>query len=471
MKTRFCPSPTGFMHLGNLRTALFSALLAKSQKGQFLLRIEDTDKERSDVRYTKAILQDFQWLGLDWQEGPGHDQGNGPYFQSQRTEIYTKYYDQLSEAGLVYPCFCSKEKLALARKLQLSSGKPPRYPGTCANLSKEEVQQKIAAGESYTLRFRIPRNKIIEFHDFVQGTHQFNSDDIGDFIVRRTNGTPPFMFCNAIDDALMGVTHVVRGADHVANTANQIIILESLGLPVPQYGHISLIVGYDGAPLAKRHGSSSIKDMRERGFLADAIINYLARLGHYYADNNYMNFNQLAEQFQVEHLSKSPAKFDHLQLMHWQKIVLSQLSEDTLWDWLGEATHSLVPSDLKKLFITTVAPNITFPEDAVFWAQIFFIEIGQLDEEEKLIVQNAGRQFYEVAIQAVAKNNAIYQQVVADLKQNLGLKGKNLFMPLRVALTGETHGPELVNVFMLLGKDELMKRLHDVLTIVSETVC
>jgi len=455
MKTRFCPSPTGFMHLGNLRTALFSALFAKSQNGQFLLRVEDTDKERSDIRYTKAILQDLEWLDLTWQDGP--------YFQSQRTEVYNKYYQQLEKAGLVYPCFCTKEQLALARKLQLSSGRPPRYPGTCTKLSQEEIEAKIAAGESYTLRFRVPEHKTIEFHDFVQGVHQFNSDDIGDFIVRRTNGTPPFMFCNAIDDALMGVTHVLRGADHVANTPNQIIILEALGLPIPQYGHISLIMGYDGTPLSKRHGSSSIADMRENGYLPGAIINYLARLGHRYKDNNFMIIKELADKFEVEHLSKSSAKFDHSQLIHWQKVALSRLGYDEIWDWMGEAVHSLVPSTLKELFTTTVTPNVVFPEDAYFWAQVLFVEISALDDEKKQIIQVAGKQYYETTLKALNQVGNDYAKVMDVLRTELGVKGKALFMPLRLALTGETHGPELANIFQLLSVSEIEKRLRYVI--------
>lgn len=460
MKTRFCPSPTGYMHLGNLRTALFSALFAKSLDGKFLLRIEDTDKDRSDIKFTKAILQDLEWLGLRWQEGPGCEDGNGPYFQSQRFNIYDKYYQQLQKVGLVYPCFCAKDKLALSRKIQLSSGRPPRYPGTCTKLSEDEIKAKIEAGESYTLRFRVPKNKIIEFDDFVQGTHQFKSSDLGDFIVRRANGTPPFMFCNAIDDALMGVTHVLRGADHVANTPNQIMILKSLGLLVPQYGHISLIMGYDGTPLSKRHGSSSIGDMREQGYLPGAILNYLARQGHNYEDNNYMIIKELADKFEVKHLSRSPAKFDHPQLIHWQKLALTHLNLQETWNWMGEAVHSLVSLSLKELFVRAVAPNVIFPEDAYFWAQKLFVEIGELNEEKRQIIQSAGKIYYETVLKSLEKFGNDYARVLDALRAELGIKGKALFMPLRVALTGETHGPELADIFELLSVAEIVRRLE-----------
>jgi len=274
------------------------------------------------------------------------------------------------------------------------------------------------------------------------------------------------MFCNAIDDALMEVTHVLRGADHVANTPNQIIILESLGLIPPQYGHISLIMGHDGTPLSKRHGSRSITDMREQGYLPGAIINYLARQGHNYEDNSYMNFKELAEKFEVQHLSKSPVKFDHTQLIHWQKLALTHLDHYEIWDWMGEAVHSLVPLSLKELFVATVVPNIVFPKDAYFWAQKLFVEIGELNDEKRQIIQAAGKKYYETTLKILQQVGNDYTKVLEILRSNLGLKGKALFMPLRVALTGETHGPELADIFQLLSVSEIIKRLEDAIKII-----
>ena len=255
LKTRFCPSPTGFLHLGNMRTALFNALFAKNQQGTFLLRIEDTDKTRSEERYTDALCADLKWLGLQWNEGPGCDSAAGPYWQSQRQTVYDTYYQQLEAGNWVYPCFCTEQQLALARKLHISSGKPPRYTGICRNLTPEMVQEKCAQGLKPTLRFRVPLDQETVFHDLVRGDQRCNHHDMGDFIIRRADGTPPFMYCNAIDDALMGVTHALRGEDHLTNTPRQIMILKALNLPIPTYGHISLIVGADGTPLSKRNGS------------------------------------------------------------------------------------------------------------------------------------------------------------------------------------------------------------------------
>ena len=282
VKTRFCPSPTGYLHLGNVRTALFSALLAKHSKGCFLLRIEDTDKTRSDDVFTHALIEDLRWLGLHWQEGVDAGGDLGPYHQSQRQSIYDDYYERLIAMKMAYMCFCTEEQLTLQRTLQQKAGKPPRYSGVCRHLSDAEIKEKIAAGVKPTLRFCIPENEMITFTDMVRGEQRFNSNDLGDFVIKRADGTAPFMYGNAIDDALMGVTHVLRGEDHLTNTPRQIAILKALNLPVPQYGHIALIVGPDGAPLSKRHGSRSLRALHEEGFLPMAIVNYLARLGHYY---------------------------------------------------------------------------------------------------------------------------------------------------------------------------------------------
>lgn len=259
MKTRFAPSPTGYLTIGNIRTALFCALLAKHENGVFLLRIEDTDKLRSGQEFAEQLEFDLHWLGLDWQEGPQVGGQSEPYFQSQRQAIYDTYFQKLTDQNQVYPCFCSDEELAISRKIQLSSGQPPRYEGTCRNLTQEQINKKLAEGLKPTLRFRVPENQIIEFTDFVRGPQKFLSHEIGDFIIRRGDGSAAFFFCNAIDDSLMEITHVLRGEDHLTNTPRQLMLLQALKLAQPQYGHLALIVGPDGTPLSKRHGSRSIK--------------------------------------------------------------------------------------------------------------------------------------------------------------------------------------------------------------------
>lgn len=460
LKARFCPSPTGFLHLGNMRTALFNALLAKGQDGIFLLRIEDTDKTRSEERYTTALQEDLQWLGLNWNEGPDNEMGAGPYWQSQRQAIYDKYYQQLEEQGLVYPCFCTEQQLILARKLQLSSGKPPRYAGTCRTLTPEAIQEKLAQGLKAALRFTIPLNQETTFYDLVRGDQRFNNNDIGDFIIRRTDGTPPFMYCNAIDDALMGVTHALRGEDHLTNTPRQIMILKALGLPIPTYGHISLIVGSDGAPLSKRHGSRNIQALREEGYLPLAIVNYLARLGHHYTKEDWMELSELANNFSINSLGSAPARFDEHQLLHWQHESILRLEADTLWAWMGTTVHNIVPSDQRDLFMVTVRPNVTFPQDAQKWAYRLYTEELGYGEAEQHVIHEASGVFFQTAVRAIEEFGLDLGKITSRLTERLNIKGKALFQPLRVALTGELHGPELAQVIQLIGVTRAKERLE-----------
>jgi glutamyl-tRNA synthetase len=462
IKTRFCPSPTGFVHLGNIRTALFNALLARKKSGIFLLRIEDTDVVRSKVEYVTALEEDMLWLGLDWQEGPSHDLHNGPYFQSERQSVYDHYYQQLEQQGQAYPCFCSEEDLALMRKVQRAAGKPPRYAGTCYGLSKDQIAAKLAQGIKPTLRFHVEKNAVIEFEDVVRGKQVFSGNDIGDFIIRRADGTSPFMFCNAIDDALMKVTYALRGEDHLTNTPRQILILKALNLPAPSYGHISLIVGSDGSPLSKRHGSKSIQELRKSGFFPDAINNYLARLGHYYESDTYMTLEQLATKFSLEHLGRAPARFDYQQLLRWQQEAISRKPNDELWLWLDEQTRALIPENNREDFIATIRANILFPADAHKYAELFFTDVfvpEALSEEHKAILQQAGVEFFETAVAIINSQGQDFKVVSQALGQQLQLKGKALFQPLRVAITGELHGPEMVAIFKLLPLDKIVARL------------
>jgi glutamyl-tRNA synthetase len=461
MKTRFAPSPTGYIHLGNARTALFSALLAKAQGGTFLLRIEDTDAARSTTEHAEQLQVDLRWLNCEWQEGPNVGGDNGPYFQAQRQAIYNKYYEQLEKIDQLYPCFCTEQQLAIARKVQLASGQPPRYSGACRHLTAEQVAQKQAQGLQPTLRFRVPDNQVIEFNDFVRGAQKYLSSDIGDFIIRRADGTAPFFFCNAIDDALMGVTHVLRGEDHLTNTPRQLMILQTLKLPLPNYGHLALILGHDGSPLSKRHGSRSIKELREEGYLAPAVINYLARLGHYYESNEFMKFDQLAKLFAAEHLGKSPARFDQAQLHYWQKQAVAHLTAEEFCNWISEETKKIIPHDKRELFISAVQNNVSFPADVLLWANSFFAEQLEYSAEVKEVLKNAGKNFFETALIALDQHGADAKKITQHISEKLNIKGKALFHPLRLALTGQSDGPELAKVCELLGIDRISQRLKN----------
>lgn len=460
IKTRFCPSPTGRIHLGNVRTALFNDLYAEKMHGCFLLRIEDTDPSRSTEAYAQHLQTDLQWLGLQWHEGPTIGGEHGPYWQSQRQSIYDHYYQRLVEKQLAYPCFCSDQQLALMRKVQRASGKPPRYAGTCRQLTPEQVQEKLAAGLKPTLRFRIPRQTMIEFHDHVKGLQRFNSDDIGDFIIRRADGSAPFMYCNAVDDALMGVTHVIRGEDHLTNTPRQVLIFQALGFPIPEYAHISLILANDGSPLSKRHGSRNIEELRTMGFLPKAINNYLARLGHYYASNELMTLTELANGFELTQLSGAPARFDYEQLLYWQKQALAELEPEAFWTWLEAHMDVELEATDRLLFIDAVRSNIAFPHEGVKWAKILLSETLVLSEVHLPSLKMAPPDFFHAALSAVELHGLDYTAIVHVLKTSLNVKGKPLFLPLRVALTGEEHGPEMAKILPLIGMKQVRQRLQ-----------
>lgn len=468
VKTRFCPSPTGNMTLGNTRTALFSALYALSQQGGFVLRIEDTDKERSSEAAEKQLYQDMRWLGMAWTEGPDMGGDLGPYHQSQRQAVYDTFYTQLAEQGDSYPCFCAEEALAAARKRQLAQKKPPRYPGTCRNLSAEEAQKRIAAGEPHTLRLRIDRKARISFDDFVKGPQRFKGQDIGDFIIRRADGTAPFMFCNAIDDALMGVTHALRGEDHLTNTPRQLLILQALGLKGPQYGHIALIVGADGRPLSKRTGSMSIVDCAAQGYLPAAITNYLFRLGHSVPDldNDLLGWAEMAQRFSLQHLSHAPGRFDPQQLHFWQKQAVHAMSDDDFAHWAGEDVRSLVPEKQWHDFIALIKPNCCFPAEVKAFAHYLCADQPAWTAEQLDLLKQAGNEFFASAAACLGED---FKAWAAAIKDDTGASGKQLFMPLRVALTGQSDGPQLADVFnFMLKNNKLEKRLDVILKDVKD---
>jgi glutamyl-tRNA synthetase len=450
--TRFAPSPTGSLHLGNARTAFFSYLWARKTGGRFILRIEDTDLERSEPRFRDELMADLQWLGLEWDEGPDIGGPSAPYAQSQRGEFYAELFARLEAQERAYPCFCSAEELELSRKLQRMSGKPPRYAGTCRNLTAAQRAERVARGLKATLRFAVPAGLDIEFTDTVHGPQRFATDDIGDFIIRRDDGTAQFFFCNAVDDSVMGITQVLRGDDHLTNTPRQLMVLEALNLRQPGYGHIGLLVGDDGAPLSKRHGSTSAREFRERGFLSSAVLNQLFRLGHASDIDGWLGKQEMAAHFRPQHLGRAPARFEETQLMHWQKESLQRMSAAEVRAWLD--------SDDSMAFIELMRHNLVLPADAVPWRAVVRGDLAPLGAEERGVIAAAGPAFFAAAGDAYAKSNCDLKMLAQLLKERTGRKGADLYMPLRVALTGQAHGPELAPLLKLIPADIARRRLE-----------
>jgi glutamyl-tRNA synthetase len=455
--TRFAPSPTGELHLGNARTALFSLLLARRVSGRFVLRIEDTDRERSDEVHTAALMADLAWLGIDWDAGPDREDERGPYRQSQRAAIYARYFAQLEQRGALYPCYCTPLELAAARRAQLAAGQPPRYAGTCRDLSAAERARRAAQGGA-TLRFRVPPGERVRFVDFVRGPQEFLSDDIGDFVVRRVDGSAAFFYSNAVDDSSMGVTHVLRGEDHLANTPRQLMVLAALGLTAPEYGHVALLLGLDGTPLSKRHGAVSVRAYRERGYQPLALVNHLFRLGHSAAPPGLLTLPEMARAFDPKHLGRAPARFDEQQLNVWQKDVVHHLSAEAARAWLAPLLPRGLDPKAAAAFVAALLPNLVLPEDARAWVDIVFGAAPALEPAAQQAVREAGSSYFSAAA-AAATDDAELGTIAAAVRAATGRQGAALYMPLRAALTGRAHGPELAPLLRAMPPGKARERL------------
>jgi glutamyl-tRNA synthetase len=457
--TRFAPSPTGSLHLGNARTAFFSYLWARKAGGRFILRIEDTDVERSKDQFRDELVADLKWMGFEWDEGPDVGGPSAPYSQSQRGDFYRALFDRLESEGRAYNCYCTPEDLELSRKLQRMAGKPPRYAGTCRELTAAQRAEREARGLRPTLRFRVPDDTVIEFIDSVHGPQRFVSGDIGDFIVRRDDGSSAFFFCNAVDDAVMGVTNVLRGDDHLTNTPRQLMVLDALGLRRPEYGHVGLLMGADGTPLSKRHGSTSVRDFRERGFLADAVLNHLFHLGHLSDVETWLHREEMPKHFRPDHLGRAPTRFDEAQLIHWQRETLNRASARQVRSWLDKAIPTPPPFLDIDAFVDLVRHNIVLPRDAAPWAAAVYGQLAPLPEEGRQVIEAAGKPFFEAALAAYDETQADWKSLTRLLKERTGKSGVNLFMPLRLALTGQAHGPELAPLLKLIPAALVRARL------------
>ena len=451
-RTRFAPSPSGFLHLGNARTALFNWLAARANNGVMLLRIEDTDDTRSDENRIAAIVEDLAWLQLDWQ---GDSQGL-PWRQSAQAARHEQMLSLLLRQERAYPCFCPAAQLQAEREQQLRSGRPPRYSGRCGLLTTTAAQARVSRGEAAAMRFRMPP-EAVTFDDAIRGRIGFVGADIGDFVLRRANGRFSFFFANAVDDAQSGVTLVLRGEDHLANTPRQLALLAALALTVPQYGHLPLMTAVGGGLLAKRDGALSVRELRDSGFLPTAMRNYLARVGCTIADDSLLDKDALAAAFRFSAVGKSPAAFDPAQLRHRQQQAIQQLSAKAHAAWLAPALPAL-PSAVE--FCAAVRDNVVLHEDAQCWVQIISATQLKITAAAQQAINEAGSDFYQAATAAV-REDMEWRPFCQRVGEAADRKGRALFLPLRAALTGRTDGPEMSEIFKLIGKTRAQARLQE----------
>lgn len=467
MRLRFAPSPTGQLHVGNARTALFNWLLARGSQGAFVLRIEDTDAERSTQASEASILDDLRWLGLSWDEGPDLGGPFGPYRQSERLNLYRSHEAQLLQRGLAYRCFCSPEQLAADRDAALASGQTTRYVGRCRDLAREEVETRMAAGERAATRFRVPDGVDVAFDDAVRGMVRFSSDVIGDPVIVRSDGTPAYNFAVVIDDALMKVTHVIRGEDHISNTPRQLLLYEALGYVPPTFAHLAMVMGPDHTKLSKRHGATSVSEFREKGYLPEALVNYLALVGWSPRgrdagggeDSELMSAEEMARRFSLEAVSLSAGVFDEEKLAWVNRHYLKSASPDRIArlsvKFMRESGMPLAPDAEGIAFLTSVMPIVTGSVDRLDQVSGRLSFLFQFDPAAALADPNIRDEMSSEGSRAVARalaealslaprlDRERFRAIANQVKAATGQKGKSLFHPIRIALTSRSDGPEL----------------------------
>lgn len=439
--------------MGNARTALFCALLAAKVGGDFVLRSEDTDAVRSHESHLESQIEDLRWLGLKWSEGPDCGGGHGPYRQSERLNLYAGYFDKLLAEGRVYPCFCTPETLAVQRAGAIAAGRAPRYAGTCARLSPEQARGRLLAGEPASLRFRVPAGRVIVFTDLVKGEQRVALDDIGDFIVRRAEGRPAFFFANAIDDALMAITHVLRGEDHLSNTPRQLLLFEALGHTPPHYGHLPLVLGRDGRPLAKRSGGGSLEDLRRNGILPAAVLNHLMRLGHAPTSSDLLDWHGLVGEFDLGRIGRAPAQHDPEQLAHWQRLAIRALDPGAAARWIGTA----MPAERWARLWRLVQGNVESREDAIAWAR-GLAEPPNFDAAARAAIAAVPPNVFVIAAKLSLEPDG--GNAVRHLQASAGVSGALLFHSLRAALTGHIEGPEVARLWSYFTPDDRRRRFE-----------
>jgi glutamyl-tRNA synthetase len=447
VKVRFAPSPTGHLHVGNAKVALLNYLFARNQGGAFVLRIEDTDLERSDASYEISILDDLRWLGIIWDEGPLR--------QTERFDIYRSYAKDLLDKGLAYKCFCSHDELELARETSLKKGEAPRYSGTCRRLSEKEVFHLEESGKPYVVRFK-SLNKPITFSDSIHGEIQFPRDHVDDFVLMKQESTPSYNFAVTIDDMLMDITHVVRGADHVSNTPKQIMLFESFGKRPPQYAHLSLLIGKDKKPLSKRQGVTQVRDFREMGILPEALRNYLGTIGRSIS-KEIMDMGELAGTFSMSSLSRTDSFFDMEKLYWFNKEYMKHLPLDVLLTYLD------LPSRYSDRIMVLRENAATLNEmkdyldifDKTDMSQGGKAYLSQLALSDDFITTFTG--FFSSQASPSVDN------MVNTLLEGSDLKKRDLYMILRIFLTGRRSGPPLKEIIHLIPNDIITKRIDSYL--------
>jgi glutamyl-tRNA synthetase len=471
VRVRFAPAPTGLLHIGNARTALFNYLFATKEKGTLILRIEDTDTERSTDASIEAILQDLRWLGIIWGEGPDAGGQSGPYRQSQRLSFYHDVAQKLLGEGKVYKCFCTPERLETLRKEQLSKGMMPKYDGKCRSLSEGEISKMESEGLCPVLRFRVGKGSVV-FEDLIHGRMSFDSSGMGDFIIVRSDGMAAYNFACVIDDHSMHISHVIRGDDHLSNTPRQILIYRAMGWQPPIFAHHPLILGPDRSPLSKRHGATAVSQYREEGFLPEALLNYLVLLGWSSpTGEEILSLEEVVNVFSLSGLSRnapihSRKKLEWINSHYLRKMDKTRLVRTLLpyFEKSGIPVHSLDETYLTQVCVL-LKENLSVLSGVENYLGIFFDEKFSFEEEAKaLLTHSENKKLLQTVLNTVqdwpqpSEDSA--SSLLMQIEEKTGRKGKPLYGLLRAGMTGKMKGPELVKILSLLEKEKIIKRLR-----------
>lgn len=459
--TRFPPSPTGHLHLGGARTALFNWLFSKHNKGKFILRFEDTDKERSKPEYVESIKASLEWLGLNWDEGP--------YFQSERIKIYQEYAQKLFEEGKAYYCECPKELLEQKKKEMLAKGLKPKYDKRCR-------EKKLGPAPDRALRIKAPEFGEIVFEDLLRGKIVFLAEEVDDFIIMRSDGTPTYHFAVVIDDITMGITHIIRGDDHISNTPKQILIYEALGVNPPKFAHIPMVLGPDGTRLSKRHGAKSILEYKEAGFLPNALINYLARLGWGYGDQEYFTIEELIEKFDLKNINLSPARFDQDKLLainaYWMRNSSSKYLLTHLKPFLKNYDLNKFSQDYLLSAIETVKVRTKTLIEMAEMISFYLTEeiIYDKDGAKNFLIPEIVPILKKVVedLKELSLEEKLLENYLKTLAEASGMKLKNIAQAIRVALTGKTVSPGLFEIIKVLGKEKTIERINKAIEYINK---
>lgn len=509
VRTRFAPSPTGTLHVGGARTALFNYLYAKSTNGKFLLRIEDTDQKRSTEESYHELIESLRWLGLEWDEGVETEGAFGPYRQSERLSIYNEYIDELINKGLAYRCFCTPEELEAKKEKQIAEGSDQIYDGTCRKLTEAEINNKIESGIPYVIRIKNP-NKKYEIHDSVQGRVQFDSSIYGDFILRKSDGYPSYNFAVVIDDHLMEITHVIRGVGHLSNTPRQLALYDAFGWNPPEWAHASEIVGSDKKKLSKRHGSASVMVFKELGYPVEAFFNYMSLLGWSPGDDReFMEESTIKELFDIKRCVKSPATFDVFDMKKakdkdWQNLSLSEFREilfnKSKLNWLSASHIRSMDAEKYLEYTSQYTQNISFiPDeqkplsdelkDKLIKIRNYLQRFDQVEEYLSVFYIPIDTNTFDATIKEVLSSETVIplleslhenlkiaaewkpdniKAIINETGKSIGVKGKDLFMPVRIAATGRMHGMEIPVFMGLLGRESTLSNIQKVLSFVKD---